>query len=350
MHDPRPRSRSASPPLAAPADRLGFVEQVLRVAPQTVFVRDLATGWHTYESRSILGLLGYAAEDGTMLDDGTLELLLHPDDAASMRQHRLAITQLDDGSPLEIEFRLRHQSGAWRWVHARESVLERDADGVPTRVVGVLLDITDRIELDRIVRHQTSELKRLTWHLAAQRDQLELANARLEALAERDSLTGLRNHGALQARLEAEFTHARSIGLPLAVVMVDVDHFKAFNDDHGHPAGDRALVRIADVLLGCARDTDFVARYGGEEFAVLLPATDRAGADIVAARIRERVAAAVMPERQVTASVGIALLAPSHRSPADLIADADRALYAAKRAGRDRVVGAWTLPPASAVA
>ncbi len=350
MNDARQLPRSAAPRPDAPVDRLGFVEQVLRVAPQTVYVRDLASGWHTYESRSVLAMLGYAVDDGTLLDDRVLELLLHTEDAEPMRAHRLAVAGQGDGAPLEIEYRLRHAAGGWRWVHAREAVLERGADGAPVRVVGVLQDITDRIELDRLVRVQTAELKRMTWRLAAQRDQLELANARLETLAESDSLTGLRNHGALQARVEAEFAHAREVGVPLAVVMVDVDRFKAFNDDFGHPAGDRALVRIAEVLRGCARETDLVARYGGEEFAVVLAATDRVGAEIVAHRIRERVAAAVLPERQVTASVGVALLDPAHRTHADLLADADRALYTAKRAGRDRVVGAWTLPPFTAVA
>jgi diguanylate cyclase (GGDEF)-like protein/PAS domain S-box-containing protein len=325
-----------------------FVEQVFRVAPHTIYVYDRASGCYFYENRSIAVLLGHAAHEGEPMADATLEDLIHPDDYENVWHHLLQFEAAPDGTCLEVEYRLRHAAGGWRWFHARESVLHRDAAGEVLQVVGVLTDITDRIELDRLVRTQTAELKRLTFQLEGQKEALEEANTRLARLAESDSLTGLRNHGAMQARLDEEVAHARRVGLPLSVVMVDVDHFKSFNDTWGHPAGDRVLMRVADVLRESARDTDLVARYGGEEFALVLPATDRGGAAVVADRVRAAVAAITGLERRVTVSVGVATLVAAHPDPAALLAAADAALYAAKHAGRDRVVAAWTLAPAAA--
>ena len=322
-----------------------FVEQVFRVAPHTVYVYDRASGCYFYENRSIAAQLGHADREGEPLGDAPLEDLIHPDDYENVWRHLLEFETVPDGTCLEVEYRLRHACGEWRWFHARESVLHRDAEGEVVQVVGVLTDITERIQLDRLVRQQTAELKRLAYELSAQKEELERANARLEQLAESDSLTGLRNHGAMQARLDAEFTHARRVAIPLAVVMVDVDHFKSFNDTFGHPAGDRVLRFVAELLRGCARDTDLAARYGGEEFALVLPSTDRAGALVVAERVRAAIEAATGLERRITASVGVAVLDPAHADPAALLADADAALYAAKRGGRNRVEAAWALPP-----
>ena len=325
-----------------------FVEEVFRVAPHTVYVFDRQTGCYFYENRSIAALLGHHAAEGEPLRDSVLEDLIHPDDYEEFWQHLLRFEAVPDGTCLEVEYRLRHAGGDWRWFHARESVLHRDESGEVAQVVGVMQDITERIELDRLVRQQTAELKRLTYQLASQKDELELANARLEQLAESDSLTGLRNHGAMQARLEAEFTHARRVSIPLAVVMVDVDHFKSFNDTFGHPAGDRVLQRVAELMRACARDTDLVARYGGEEFALVLPSTDRTGALLVAERVRAAIEQTEGLERAITASLGVAVLDPVHTDPASLLAAADQALYHAKHGGRNRVASAWEIAPSLA--
>jgi diguanylate cyclase (GGDEF)-like protein/PAS domain S-box-containing protein len=327
-----------------------FVEEVFRVAPHTVYVFDRQTGCYFYENRSIAALLGHHAAEGEPMRDSALEDLIHPDDYEEFWQHLLRFEAVPDGTCLEVEYRLRHACGDWRWFHARESVLNRDETGEVAQVVGVMQDITERIELDRLVRQQTAELKRLTYQLAAQKDELELANHRLEQLAESDSLTGLRNHGAMQARLEAEFTHARRVSIPLAVVMVDVDHFKSFNDTWGHPAGDRVLQRVAELMRASARDTDLVARYGGEEFALVLPATDRVGAMVVAERVRAAIEGTQGLERRITASLGVAVLDAEHVDPASLLAAADQALYHAKRGGRNRVSAAWDAPQPAAVA
>ena len=131
---------------------------------------------------------------------------------------------------------------------------------------------------------------------------------------------------------------------PLSLIIFDVDRFKDYNDTFGHPAGDEVLKRLAFVLEDQGRETDFFARYGGEEFAVLLPHTDSLGATIVAERLRAAIEAASWPGWPVTASFGTATLLPAMQDEMDLIAEADRALYAAKAAGRNCSVHAQALP------
>ncbi len=160
-------------------------------------------------------------------------------------------------------------------------------------------------------------------------------------LAMTDSLTQVPNRLALMQ--QAEHALARRSGLPLALLMVDVDHFKRINDSLGHPAGDEALRAVARLLTGRLRRQDILGRYGGEEFCVLAPDTDGDGAFRLAEALRETVAATKLVteqgELQVTVSIGYALCpAGTERALKDLMAEADAALYAAKRAGRNRVV------------
>jgi len=164
--------------------------------------------------------------------------------------------------------------------------------------------------------------------------------AALDRLARQDGLTGVANRRQFDAVLQAEWNRARRSGRELALLLVDIDHFKAFNDRHGHPAGDRCLQAVAQALQAVAeRGSDLVARYGGEEFAVVVPATPVGGVRVLAERLRAAVAGLALEEGTVTVSVGAACLHPSVlASPDGLLADADAALYAAKRAGRNRVV------------
>ncbi len=122
--------------------------------------------------------------------------------------------------------------------------------------------------------------------------------------------------------------------------MMDIDRFKEFNDTFGHQAGDDVLAGLGEVLVDATRDADVTARYGGEEFIVILPDTDVDGAVEAGERIRERLAREVFQGRKVTVSIGVAEYPRHGKSPTDLIASADWALYAAKDAGRDRVVAA----------
>jgi diguanylate cyclase (GGDEF)-like protein len=174
-----------------------------------------------------------------------------------------------------------------------------------------------------------------------------------ERLATTDGLTGLTNHRTFQARLDEHVAQAHRYGKKVALVLCDIDHFKAVNDTYGHPAGDVVLRGVARTLLEEARSTDVVARYGGEEFAVVMPETDAAGALAIAERIRERVKALSFDTGQgklsVTLSLGVAAFPGDAARKGELVERADACLYHAKRHGRDRSVSASSLrapPPA----
>jgi diguanylate cyclase (GGDEF)-like protein len=168
---------------------------------------------------------------------------------------------------------------------------------------------------------------------------LQAANAQIARLARIDPLTGLTNRRVLTETLPREVERARRGGHSLAVVMIDLDHFKRVNDRWGHDAGDRLLVSVGGLLIARLRQTDLAVRLGGEEFALLLPETNAAQAASLAEELRQRLTQAAdhgLPEPQ-TASLGVAVWSPTDIGPDDLLRRADRALYTAKKLGRNRV-------------
>jgi diguanylate cyclase (GGDEF)-like protein len=184
--------------------------------------------------------------------------------------------------------------------------------------------------------------------VAVENQRLLDANRRM---AEVDGLTSVCNHRHFRTLLTRETERARQLSQPLALVMVDVDHFKRVNDNHGHPVGDAVLRHVAGLLARRVRRSDVVARYGGEEFAILLPGSDATAAARLAEELREVIAAGpgvgsepVLPTA-VTASFGVAALPADAATEVDLIEAADQALYRAKRAGRNRVERAAAIGP-----
>ena len=162
-----------------------------------------------------------------------------------------------------------------------------------------------------------------------------------------DSLTGAANRRAFTRRLHEEWKRLGRNQRPLSLLMIDVDHFKRFNDRFGHPAGDLVLMRLVKLVGGALREHDLLARYGGEEFAVILPESDAKAAEAVAQRVRSAVADGTWPLRAVTVSVGVATALPTTTLEMNsLVIAADEALYTAKTAGRNQVqvANAWAAP------
>ncbi len=186
-------------------------------------------------------------------------------------------------------------------------------------------------------------IRSMATRLSERENAMKRANEQLGRLAQVDALTGLCNRGSFDAQLVAEHQHARESGNPLAVILIDVDHFKAFNDQYGHVAGDACLREVAKAIENMVRGTDFAARYGGEEFVVIGRNMTVEAAIIAAERMRAAVRALGVPHersphRCVTISIGIASTVPSDGElPERLVEEADVALYAAKKQGRDRV-------------
>jgi diguanylate cyclase (GGDEF)-like protein len=168
-------------------------------------------------------------------------------------------------------------------------------------------------------------------------EKLTRQNEKLAELASIDVLTGAKNRRRFSEDLDLFFKLWSRQQTSLALVMLDVDHFKQYNDTFGHPAGDAVLRTVVDLILKTTREHDVVARYGGEEFAILLPSTSADDAMVLAERIRSRIEQHAWPARSVTASFGVAITGPGTPTSAALVEAADRAVYRSKRSGRNRV-------------
>jgi diguanylate cyclase (GGDEF)-like protein len=189
------------------------------------------------------------------------------------------------------------------------------------------------------IEQQAAEINTFTTRLDAAYKELESTNARLKETSFKDEVTGLYNRRFFSLRLEEELSRYRRFNHPVSVVLLDLDGFKAVNDEFGHTVGDATLREIAQILMKHSRGINVVSRYGGDEFAVLLVETSKAGARLYADRIREVVAKYPFSHGKViTSSFGVASLPDDEAGTAeDLFRAADEALYAAKRAGKNQV-------------
>jgi len=272
-----------------------------------------------YASPSSVRVLGWRPDQMV----GTSALLgINPGDLPGVHA-AIAALRRGETEQRRITFRARHREKSEIWV---EAILRttRSVTGAINGFVAITRDISQQKDLEE----------------------------KLETLATEDGLTGLANRRRFDERLLEEWGRAHRERTSIALLMIDLDHFKAYNDEYGHPAGDGCLRAVARILEGEAlRSTDLAARYGGEEFAMLLPNTDAAGCARIGERIRRALEVAGMPHgpnlpsKQVTASLGGAICWPGIEktaTPASLVEAADQALYAAKDAGRDRLVMAQT--------
>ena len=278
-------------------------------------------GRFRYVSPAALRVLGRAPE--TLVGQAMMHFV-SVEDRAWVASSMAALTAGEaEEATVTFRFGRADESEAWVEAHAR---LGRDAAGAPSETVLALRDATDR---------------------KAAEAELLAAFEQMEAMAQTDGLTGLANRRRFDEMLNREWRRAQREGSSLALVLVDADRFKLFNDRYGHATGDDCLRRVAVAVAGAARRPgDLAARYGGEEFALLLPNTDLRGAEEVAERLRQEVLAAGLehlgnpPSGLVSLSLGAACVAPQATPALDtdaLLRAADAALYAAKAGGRNRV-------------
>ena len=205
-------------------------------------------------------------------------------------------------------------------------------DGISRGVMATFDDLT-------AIERKNSHLKKLLQKLIKSRGDIRRQNHELKMLATRDTLTMCLNRRSFFSHFESHFSGATRYGHPLSCVMVDVDHFKSVNDTYGHSVGDQVLQHVAEVLKSLVRKSDLVCRYGGEEFCILLPHVDLDEAWQAADRFREGIQSKACAGITVTASLGVSAANLGAREPRELLDQADKSLYAAKRGGRNRVMG-----------
>lgn len=293
-------------------------------------------GLTTYINRRWYEMTGTAVEGS--LGGGWMKAL-HPDDRDVCREKWKE--SMRTGQPFEIEYRLHDAKGRFRWYLDRAMPL-RDASGAIIKWFGTCTDIDDQMHTQELLQEQIKQ------HTTA----LFEANERLQHESIHDPLTGLYNRRYLEDTLQREVRRAVRAEHGLSVIMVDLDHFKKFNDTFGHDAGDEVLRETAALLAKSVRAEDIVCRYGGEEFIIILPMADFRIALSRAERIREKVRELNvchhgLPLGTISISGGVAALPQHGVQPRELIEAADAALYQAKREGRDRIIGA--VRPASTI-
>ncbi|TDK21514.1 diguanylate cyclase [Luteimonas aestuarii] len=280
---------------------------------------DWASMRFAYIGPQIEALLGWEQGSWRTVDDWVARM--HPDDRERVVGY--CVSQSRAGIDHEADYRALTRDGDYVWIRDVVHVV-RNAQGVVDSLIGFMFDISER-------KRAEEELLRL--------------HRELEELSLTDGLTGIANRRRFDQRLAAEWRAARRSRQPLSLVVLDIDHFKQFNDAHGHVAGDDCLTRIATMLGGIAkRPRDVVARFGGEEFILLLPETDATAAWDLATECMVRIEALGITHggrdagALVTASLGVGTAYVDGKATArDFLQAVDARLYAAKRGGRNRI-------------
>ena len=272
-------------------------------------------------SPSLKQMLGYGPDEM----EPTLETWkynIHPDDLTSVLTQMVEHLR-GNAQRFESEYRLRNRNGDYLWVHDRGKVCERDASGVPQRVVGMVQNIT-------------------------QRKSLELS---LEHFAHVDSLTLLPNRWSGEEQMLFWFEQAKSSpDYAFSLAVIDIDRFKYINDLLGHQRGDEVLRVVAKIMISSLTEEDYVFRWGGEEFFLMIPSNDTDFSFRLCERLRQRVESAEWTERYflppVTVSIGLSVMDESVANLTTLIDRADQAMYLAKQQGRNRTT-IWVDSPSA---
>ena len=310
-----------------------FQQAVIAASPDYTFITDVTTGAMIYGSRD-RDLLGRSTDETASLED-RVEVLVHPEDQEALRALNSEARTLEEGKVLQIRYRLRHTDGTWHWFSRHVVPFRRDASGAVVEVLGVLRDITDVV----------------------------LAEEQLSHGALHDPLTGLPNRALLLDRMGAALARSAREHREIAVLFCDLDGFKHVNDTAGHAAGDAVLIEAASRLSAVLRQGDTVARVGGDEFVVVIepwnrervngapdPDPDAERGRSFSLKVANRVVEAIRTpfivdgkEHAITISIGIAYSSPEApgssgvMSAADVLAEADAAMYQAKHMGKNRV-------------
>jgi len=322
------------------AQRLKQVEQrtayALESAGQWIWDLNIATMrvWRSPQYRTLLGLDPAGVGRESVAWD-----IVHPEDKA------LAIAAFEDvvtgrKERFEATYRVSRPDGRDTWILSRGKIVEYGPDGAPLRLLATSVDITAQKRIEE-------ELSRTVQQRMALEQKLIEANRKLRNQSERDHLTNLPNRRKFNHLLKRALQRARENSETLAVVMVDIDHFKAYNDFYGHLAGDKCLIQVGRALNKVAKQGGgTVARFGGEEFAALLPDLTVEQAAEIAAAMLDAVGAMKLehgasPSGLISVSVGMAAFDPGEaaisREPDELLNLADGALYESKRNGRARL-------------
>jgi diguanylate cyclase (GGDEF)-like protein/PAS domain S-box-containing protein len=301
-----------------------FLNAVLTASPDFTFITDLRTGERVFGSRHH-DLLG--RDESERAGPDAIERLVHPDDQETLLVLNQQSTLLKDGEVLQMRYRLRHANGNWHWMSRIVVPFRRDESGSVIEVLGVLRDITEVVSAEEQLLHS----------------------------ALHDALTGLPNRSLLVDRLEAALGRSTRERRDVGVLYCDLDGFKEVNDSAGHAAGDAVLIEVSQRLLGSIREGDTVARLGGDEFVIVVEPWNRSTrtnltkGSVLSVEVAQRILRALAKPflvggvaYDISASIGVAYRSTgAHGTNAEragkIIADADAAMYEAKKNGKNRI-------------
>lgn len=290
-------------------ERERLIQNVAKASPNILCLFSLTENRMLYLNRAVEEMLGYTVEEIKTMGDEIINFI-HPDDVAKLPVHASYLQASKPGEVFDIEYRLRHKDGQWRWINRRDVVFQRN-NGRVSEILSTIWDVTSR----------------------------KIAEERLRYEATHDILTGLCNRAMFTKQLEEAVEETKkNQEASFAVLFLDLNNFKLINDSLGHLAGDQLLIEVARRLEMCVRGMDTVARLGGDEFTILLsPIKNIQEAEQIADRIKNVLIQPIKLAGEkifVTASIGIASNEGGYDKAEDLLRDADTAMYEAKAMGR----------------